>query len=299
MSGRWGFPTALTAVARNPMAQVWARGSGSQWTAAAQAQCFSGKLRGRWEEWRECDKAGGGFSKGMSREKEGVWEARSAPFHCLAVSPCWRQVWDLQLKQQGTAALRDVPVTLMDEADTLTRVLSPIPDGRNMGHCAASSLSSWPPGTSEIARLCGHYPCISRWLVPSKGKRQWKSLSCCGYSCEDRTDLQDDTAEGFFNGDLLVFEKMEQCNSTAQKEAQRITSGYAGKLLSCAGWPGCSWVLRAEQPQQWPSLHIRFGVTFLAPALTQVSAHSYQQDLQVALHVFPLGIEIFLNSEHP
>lgn len=38
---------------------------------------------------------------------------------------------------------------------------------------------------------------------------------------------------------------------------------------------------------------------FLAPALTQVSAHSYQLVLQVELRVCPLEIEIFLNSEHP
>lgn len=47
------------------------------------------------------------------------------PLSTLPVSPCWKQVWDLQLKQQGTAVLKDIPVALMDEADTLTSVLSP------------------------------------------------------------------------------------------------------------------------------------------------------------------------------
>lgn len=141
------------------------------------------------------------------------------------------------------------------------------------------SHSSWPPGTWEIARLCCPYLCICRWLGPSKDKRQWKSLSCCGYSCEDRTDLQDHTVEGFFNGELLLFEL-----------------GSCWAVLGSQGVPEC-WGQSSHSSA--PSLRIRFGVTFLAPALTQVSAHSYQQDLQVALHVCPLGIEIFLNSEHP
>lgn len=130
-------------------------------------------------------------------KRMGCGEARGAPLPCLPVSPCWRQVWDLQLKQRGTAAPRDVPVTLMDEVDALTSVLSAIPDGRNGGQCTASSHSSWPPGTPEIASLC-RCPCIYRWLGPSKDESQWKPLSCCGYSCEDRTDLQDHTVERFF-----------------------------------------------------------------------------------------------------
>lgn len=66
------------------------------------------------------------------------------------------------------------------------------------------------------------------------------------------------------------------------------------KLLSCAA--GC-W--RQSSRGGAPLLPIRSGVTFLSPALTQVSAHSYQQALQVVLRVCPLEIQIFLNSEPP
>lgn len=74
-----GLPTPIIAVSRNPMPQVWTRGSGSQWGTAVKAQHFRGKLRGRWEEWRECDKAGGGFSKGRGRNKQGKEDGVGKP----------------------------------------------------------------------------------------------------------------------------------------------------------------------------------------------------------------------------
>lgn len=75
--GRWrqvggqGFPIPVIAAARSPMPQVWARGCGRRWGAAAQARCFRGKLRGPWEEWRECDKARGGFGEGRNEQGKG------------------------------------------------------------------------------------------------------------------------------------------------------------------------------------------------------------------------------------
>lgn len=80
------------------------------------------------------------------------------------------------------------------------------------------------------------------------------------------------------------------------RASQVVMLGSCWAVLGGRGVPEC-WGQSSHSSA--PSLCIRSGVTFLAPALTQLSAHSYQQDLQVALRVCPVGIEIFLNSEHP
>lgn len=200
--GGQGFPTPVITVARNPMPQVWARGSGSWWGAAAQAQHFRGKLRGRREEWRECDKAGGGFGKGRGRNEQGKGGGVRRPGVSLStVSQFPRtggRFGSLSWNTRELLYWGGVPIPLMDEADTLTSVPSAISDGRHKGQRAASSHSSWPPATSEIASLWCHCPCVCRWLGPSKGESQWKSISCCWCSCEDSTGLQDHTLEIFF-----------------------------------------------------------------------------------------------------
>lgn len=91
------------------------------------------------------------------------------------------------------------------------------------------------PAASEIASLCCHCPCVCRLLGPRKDESHWKSISCCGCFCEDSRGLQDHTLETFFiNGELLLFEKVGQRNSTTQKNARGIARGYAASPREAA-----------------------------------------------------------------
>lgn len=135
-----------------------------------------------------------------------------------------------QLKHQGTAVLRGVPVPLMAEADTLTSVPSANLDSKHRGQRAASSHSSWPPATSEIASLCCHCHCFCRWLGPSKDESQWKSVSCCGCSCEESTGLQVHTLEIFFNRELFLKRWTPRVFHNTEK------SSGDGKMLHCQPW---------------------------------------------------------------
>lgn len=260
MSGKRGVPHPCLSSGQEPHDTSLSKGIWKQWGAAVWAQCFGGKLRGWWEEWRECDKATGGFCKGRGRnehEKGGGMGSPVVPLSTVSQFPLTGGKFDSL--SWNIRELRGMPVAFMDEADTLISVPSAIPNSKNRGQHAASSHSSWPPATLEIASLCCHCPCVCRWFGPTNDESQWKSVTYCRYSCEDSTGPQDHTVA----------------------------------LCGC----GAAGFWRSSSSA--PPLLVRSGVMFLAPALTQVSAHSYQQALQVALHVCPLEIEIFLNSEPP